>query len=135
AVARLNVDRHDLAGRITLYQGDGLLAVPNRRYDLILCNPPYVNSQSMAELPPEFQAEPGLALAGGSDGMDFIRTLLRDAPAAMNENAVLVLEIGNERAHFKHAFRRLETAWLETSAGDDQVVLITRAALAERRWS
>ncbi len=130
AVARLNVDRHDLAGRVTLHQGDGLLAVPNRRYDLILCNPPYVNSQSMAELPPEFQAEPGLALAGGSDGMDFIRTLLRDAPAAMNENAVLVLEIGHERAHFEQAFPTLDPVWLPCSAGDDQLLLLTREALA-----
>lgn len=129
AVARLNVDRHDLAGRITLHQGDGLMAVPNRRYDLILCNPPYVNSRSMAELPPEFQAEPSLALAGGSDGMDFIRTLLRDAPAAMNENAVLVLEIGHERAHFEQAFPTLDPVWLPCSAGDDQLLLLTRQAL------
>ena len=131
AVARLNVDRHGMADRITLYQGDGLAAVAGRRYDLILCNPPYVNSASMAALPAEFRAEPVMALAGGADGMDFIRTLLRDAPAAMTDDAVLVLEIGNERAHFEHAFPTLEAAWLPTSAGDDQVLLITRSALVE----
>ena len=98
-------------------------------WDLILCNPPYVNAQSMAALPPEYLAEPELALAGGTDGMDFIRHLLREAPARMSEYAVLVLEIGNERAHFETAFPTLPVFWLDTSAGDDQVLLITQAAL------
>ena len=134
AVARINVDKHAMGKRISLMRSDLFKAVRGP-YDLILCNPPYVNTQSMKALPAEYQAEPALALAGGDDGMDLVRTILRDAPKHMTVDAVLVLEIGNERAHFEHAFRRLETAWLETSAGDDQVVLITRAALAERRWS
>ncbi|HEY6132721.1 MAG TPA: 50S ribosomal protein L3 N(5)-glutamine methyltransferase [Rubrivivax sp.] len=125
AVARTNVDRHGLGDRIRLLQGDGLGAAPGR-YDLILCNPPYVNSTSMAALPAEYRAEPALALAGGDDGMDFIRTLLHDAPAHLNDGALLVLEIGHERAHFESAFPALEVAWLPTSAGDDQVLLITR---------
>ena len=128
AVARINVDKHDLATRITLHTSDGLSALPGP-YDLILCNPPYVNSSSMAALPAEYQAEPVLALAGGADGMDFIRQLLRDAPARMAEHAVMVLEIGNERAYFDAAFPTLEAIWLETSAGDDQVLLLTRAAI------
>ena len=128
AVARINVDKHDLAGRITLHTSDGLAALTGP-YDLILCNPPYVNSRSMAALPAEYQAEPVLALAGGADGMDFIRQLLRDAPARMAEHAVMVLEIGNERAYFDAAFPTLEAIWLETSAGDDQVLLLTRAAI------
>ncbi len=128
AVARINVEKHQLADRITLHQGDGLAAVQGP-YDLILCNPPYVNAQSMAGLPAEYRAEPALALAGGTDGMDFIRTLLRDAPAKMTEHAVLVLEIGHEREHFERAFPTLEAVWLPTSAGDDQVLLLTRDAL------
>ena len=128
AVARINVDKHDLAGRITLHTSDGLAALTGP-YDLILCNPPYVNSSSMAALPAEYLAEPVLALAGGTDGMDFIRQLLRDAPARMAEHAVMVLEIGNERAYFDAAFPTLEAIWLETSAGDDQVLLLTRAAI------
>jgi ribosomal protein L3 glutamine methyltransferase len=128
AVARINVDDHGLAQRITLLQSDGLASV-HGPYDLILCNPPYVNTQSMAALPAEYQAEPALALAGGADGMDFIRALLHDAPAHMNEHAALVLEIGNEREHFEVAFPALEVVWLETSAGEDQVLLITRDAL------
>ncbi|WP_395699327.1 50S ribosomal protein L3 N(5)-glutamine methyltransferase [Aquabacterium sp.] len=130
AVARLNIERHGLAARIAVYQGDGLAAVAGRRYDLILCNPPYVNSGSMATLPAEYRAEPALALAGGTDGMDFVRSLLREAPAAMTDEAVLVLEIGHERGHFEAAFPQLQPVWLPTSAGDDQVLLLTRAALA-----
>ena len=129
AVARINVDRHGLQDRIRLLHSDGLAACPGP-YDLILCNPPYVNAQSMAQLPPEYRAEPTLALAGGSDGMDFIRHLLREAPAVMTEDAVLVLEIGNERAHFEAAFPQLPVFWLDTSAGCDQVLLIERAALS-----
>ena len=127
-VARINVDRHGLGERIRLVQSDGLAGLPGP-YDLILCNPPYVNAQSMDSLPAEYRAEPELALAGGADGMDFVRTLLRDAPARMSAHAVLVLEIGNEREHFEAAFPQLEAVWLETSAGDDQVLLLTRQAI------
>ena len=129
AVARINLDRHQLASRITLIESDGLAACPGH-YDLILCNPPYVNATSMAALPAEFRAEPALALAGGIDGMDFIRTLFLNAAAQMNENAVLVLEIGNERENFERAFPHLEPLWFETSAGSDQVLLLTREQLA-----
>lgn len=127
-VAAINVTRHELDARIRLVESDGLTALPGP-WDLILCNPPYVNSSSMAALPAEYRAEPELALAGGTDGMDFIRALLAAAPATMSERAVLVLEIGNERDHFETAFPRLEAIWLETSAGDDQVLLLTREAL------
>ena len=127
-VARINVARHGLDDRVRLLHSDGMAATQGP-YDLILCNPPYVNASSMSQLPAEYLAEPALALAGGADGMDFIRALLRDAPARMTERAVLVLEIGNERGHFEAAFPRLEVVWLETSAGEDQVLLVTREAL------
>jgi ribosomal protein L3 glutamine methyltransferase len=127
-VASINLTRHQLDARVRLIHSDGLAAVAGP-YDLMLCNPPYVNSASMAELPAEYRAEPELALAGGSDGMDFVRRLFADAPSRMSEQAVLVLEIGNERAHFEAAFPRLEVVWLETSAGEDQVLLVTRDAL------
>ncbi len=131
-VARINVDRHGLGKRIRLVESS-LFDHVSGPYDLILCNPPYVSSASMAELPPEYRAEPEIALAGGSDGMDLVRRILADAPAHLSASGVLVLEIGHERAHFEHAFRRLEAAWLETSAGADQVLLVTRDALAKRR--
>jgi ribosomal protein L3 glutamine methyltransferase len=128
AVAKLNIERHNLVLRVRLLQGDGLAGAEGA-YDLILCNPPYVNSASMAALPAEYRAEPELALAGGSDGMDFIRELLRAAPAALNDDGVLVLEIGNEREHFEAAFPALEVVWLETSSGADQVLLVTKENL------
>ena len=132
AVARINIDKHALGSRITLIESDGLAAchgLTNGGYDLILCNPPYVNAASMAALPAEFKAEPALALGGGSDGMDFVRSLFLTATAHMSENAVLVLEIGNESENFKLAFPRLEPLWFETSAGPDQVMLLTREQL------
>ena len=128
AVARINVDRHHLQDRIALLQSDGLQACADR-YDLILCNPPYVNAASMQALPQEYRAEPSLALAGGTDGMDFVRSLLAAAPAHLSEHGVLVLEIGNEREHFERAFPQLAPVWLDTSAGADQVLLLTRDAL------
>ena len=132
AVARINVDKHGLHERITLLTSDGLAQV-HGPYDLILCNPPYVNAASMAALPPEFKAEPTMALdgnqAGSADGMDFVRSLLAQAPAHMTPGAVLLLEIGNEREHFEAAFPQLEPVWLATSAGEDQVLLLTREAL------
>ena len=129
AVARINIDRHALADRIQLIESDGLAACPGP-YDLIVCNPPYVNAASMAALPAEFRAEPALALAGGEDGMDFIRALFHDAVQHMSENAVLVLEIGNERENFERAFPALTPLWFETSAGSDQVLLLTRQELS-----
>jgi len=129
-VAAINVTRHQLDARITLLESDGLAKVRGP-YDLILCNPPYVNAESMAGLPAEYRAEPELALAGGADGMDFIRRLFADAPACMSESAVLVLEIGNERSHFEAAFPQLEVVWLATSAGEDQVLLVPRESLLQ----
>ena len=128
AVAAINVERHALQDRVQLMLSDGLSALPGP-FDLILCNPPYVCQASMDALPAEYRAEPELALAGGTDGMDFVRQLFKDAPSRMSEHAVLVLEIGNEVEHFVAAFPELEVAWLDTSAGDDQVLLITREAL------
>lgn len=127
-VARRNVERHGVADRVHLRQGDGLAAAPGR-YDLVLCNPPYVNRASMQALPAEYRAEPALALDGGEDGMAFIRPLLRDLPAHLNPGGLLLLEIGHERDHFEAAFPHLQPVWLSTSAGDDAVLLLTREHL------
>lgn len=128
AVARINMDRHRLAERIALIESDGLQHCAGP-YDLIICNPPYVNADSMARLPAEFRAEPSLALAGGADGMDFVRQLLAQAARRLSHEGVLVLEIGNERNHFERAFPALSPVWMPTSAGDEQVLLLTREQL------
>jgi ribosomal protein L3 glutamine methyltransferase len=129
AVAWTNVERHQLGTRIRLRQGDGLAAADGR-YDLILCNPPYVNQISMQQLPAEYRAEPAVALDGGTDGMDFIRRLLPGIAPHLQPQGALVLEIGNERPHFEAAFPQLQPLWLDTSGGDDQVLLLTAQALA-----
>jgi ribosomal protein L3 glutamine methyltransferase len=136
AVAAINVQKHGLQDRITLVASDGLAAPELTAlgpFDLIVCNPPYVNRQSMADLPPEYRAEPAMALDGnldgGTDGMDFVRSLLQSVAAHLNPQGVLVLEIGNERPYFEAAFPSLEVIWLETSAGEDQVLLLTRETL------
>ena len=137
-VAHINVANHGLQQRITVLQADGLdlqLLASHGPFDLLLCNPPYVNAASMQTLPPEYQAEPALALdgnaAGSVDGMDFVRALLKDAAKALSPDGVLVLEVGNERDYFETAFPRLAAIWLQTSAGEDQVVLLTKSALAD----
>ena len=132
AVARINVDKHALQDRITLLQSDGLANVQGP-YDLILCNPPYVNARSMAALPAEYQAEPAMALGSGDDGMDFCRAFIgvlrADPDRYLTEEGVVVLEIGNEREHFEAAFPDLPVFWLATSSGDEQLLLFTREAL------
>lgn len=131
-VASINVKKYALQDRVALVASDGFQSTALQQrgpFDLIVCNPPYVNAQSMFELPPEYRAEPALALAGGTDGMDFIRTLFAEAHAHMTDGGVLVLEIGNEHGHFASAFPELEVVWLETSAGEDQVLLVTQEAL------
>ncbi len=128
AVAKINVEKHHLTDRVQLVQSDGLKAL-TQKFDCIICNPPYVCEASMQGLPQEYKAEPMLALAGGADGMDFIRQLFLDLPLRMKDKAILVLEIGNEREHFEAAFPHLEAIWLDTSAGEDQVLLLTKEAL------
>lgn len=140
AVAAINVERHGLQARMRLVQSDGMNAPELQAagpFDLILCNPPYVNAQSMAELPQEYLAEPFLALDGNrhgsGDGMDFVRDLFKTVTTHMTANAVLVLEIGHERSYFEAAFPHLNAVWLDTSAGADQVLLLTREALEHPR--
>ena len=135
-VAAINVAQHALQARVHVLHSDGLDApalAANGPFDLVLCNPPYVNAQSMAALPPEFRAEPALALdgntEGGHDGRDFVRRLLRELPRHLSPQGVLVLEIGHERAFFEAAFPALPAVWLPTSAGEDQVLLLTREHL------
>lgn len=128
AVAKINVEKHHLTDRVQLVQSDGLKAL-TQKFDCIICNPPYVCEASMQDLPQEYKAEPMLALAGGADGMDFIRQMFIDLPFRMKDKAILVLEIGNEREHFEAAFPHLEAIWLDTSAGEDQVLLLTKEAL------
>lgn len=124
-VAKKNVAEYELQDRVTLYQSDLYEKLPAKKYDLIVTNPPYVNSVSMLKLPPEYLAEPQLALAGGDDGMDLVRRIVAGAKERLTPSGVLVVEIGNEFAHAEAAFAELELTWLSTSAGDESVFLLT----------
>jgi len=128
-VARRNVSDYGLEERIRLVRGD-LFAGLTGPYQLIVSNPPYVNADSMAALPPEYRAEPQMALAGGQDGLDIVRRILSGAGAALDRDGLLVVEIGHNRKTLERAFARLPFTWLETSGGDGFVFLLTGAQLA-----
>jgi ribosomal protein L3 glutamine methyltransferase len=125
AVARRNVDDYALQDRITLVESDLYSKLPPQKYDLIVSNPPYVNTGSMEKLPQEYRHEPSLALAGGVDGMDLVRKIVARAKEYLTPEGVLIVEIGNEREHMQAAFPDLELTWITTSAGDDMVFLLT----------
>ncbi|HLU04896.1 MAG TPA: 50S ribosomal protein L3 N(5)-glutamine methyltransferase, partial [Advenella sp.] len=131
-LAQRNVDMYQLGERINVLQGDLYTPLEKQRYDIIVCNPPYVNSTTMAQLPSEYQHEPALALAGGDDGMDIIRNILDQAAAHLSDNGFIVLEIGNEYENFMNAFPALNPVFLETAEGDDSVLLLTREQLQPR---
>jgi ribosomal protein L3 glutamine methyltransferase len=128
SLAAKNIDRHNLNEQIEIYQGDLFESLPSPNeenlFDLIICNPPYVNARSMANLPPEYHAEPEISLAGGADGMNIIRKIIANAKDYLKPEGALVLEIGNEAKNFSDAFPEISVTWLEVSAGDDQVLLI-----------
>lgn len=130
-VAKRNVETYELQDRITLIESDLYTHVPDKKYDLIITNPPYVNSSSMAKLPKEYMHEPQLALAGGEDGMDLVRKIVAGAAQRLTEDGLLMVEIGNERHFAEAAFPDLSLTWLSTSAGDDMVFLVEASQLAE----
>ena len=124
-VAKRNVEEYELGHRINLIESDLYANVPEYKFDLIITNPPYVNSGSMEKLPPEYLREPQIALAGGTDGMDLVRKIVAGAGQRLTPNGLLMVEIGNEREFAEAAFPDLNLTWLTTSAGDDMVFLIT----------
>ncbi len=129
-VALINVEQHGLKDRLNLHHGSLYDPLPvSAQYDLILSNPPYVNSASMQKLPPEYRHEPSLALAGGDDGMDVVRTIIEQAPAHLRDDGFLLIEIGHERPFFEAVFPELEPVWLDTAEASDQILLLTKEQL------
>ena len=121
AVARRNVEEHGLDDRISLHQGDLFAPVGGRRYDLILTNPPYVDAEAVAAFPPEYAAEPKLAHAGGADGLDIVRRIVREAGDHLNDGGSLVCEIGRGRSLLEEEWPDLELVWLDTRESDGEV--------------
>jgi len=128
-VAARNVSDYHFDDRITLTRSDLFSAVASKRYDVILCNPPYVNDASMAKLPKEYLHEPKVALAGGADGMRLIKTIVRQARGHLKRGGMLIVEVGDGRAAAEKAFNDLHLTWLTTSAGDDMVFLARQEEL------
>jgi ribosomal protein L3 glutamine methyltransferase len=125
AVAERNIRDYKLEGRVNPIASDLYQNVPFKKYDLIVSNPPYVNSASMGKLPQEYLREPQIALDGGSDGMDLVRKIVAGAADYLTPDGILMVEIGNEREFAEAAFGHLGLTWLTTSAGDDMVFLLT----------
>lgn len=130
AVAERNVKDYGLEGRVRLVESDVFKGLADRRYDLILSNPPYVTDASMAKLPPEYKREPKLALAGGPDGMAVIRRLLQEAAAHLKPGGLMFVEVGGERATVERKFGDVPMTWITTSAGDDMVFMVRQEELA-----
>jgi ribosomal protein L3 glutamine methyltransferase len=129
AVAQRNVADYGLADRVNLIRSDLFDNLPEKSYDLIISNPPYVNALAMESLPPEYRAEPELALAGGDDGLDAVRVILKHAPRFLAPNGTLVVEVGQNKDAAEVAFPRLPFVWLETPSAEDSVFLLKREEL------
>lgn len=128
-VASINIRNYDLMNRINLIHSDLSTRLQGKRYDLIISNPPYVNAASMATLPEEYCHEPAIALAGGLDGLDIVYRILREAADHLTEDGLLIMEIGHNQAEIEQVFPQLSCTWLETSAGDQFVLMVRRRDL------
>jgi ribosomal protein L3 glutamine methyltransferase len=129
AVAQGNVDDYGLGEQIELIRSDLFAGLGNRRYDLIVSNPPYVDAEAMADLPAEYRHEPEMALASGPDGLDAVRAILREAPKYLNPGGLLAVELGHNRAAVEAAFPDLELMWPEVEWDADTVFLVHREQL------
>jgi ribosomal protein L3 glutamine methyltransferase len=133
AVAQRNVADYGLAGRVNLIRSDLFANLPEKSYDLVISNPPYVTAVAMEDLPPEYRHEPVLALSGGDDGLDAVRTILKEAPRFLAPGGTLVVEVGHNRAAMEQAFPRLPFVWLEAASSSESVFLLKREDLAGHR--
>ena len=131
AVAERNVADYSLYDRIELIHSDAFKNLAGRKFDLIVSNPPYVNAESVARLPPEYLHEPELALGSGEDGLDFTRIILREAKKHLTDNGMLIVEIGHNRDTLEAAYPTLPFTWLDTAAGDEYVFLLHAADLPD----
>jgi ribosomal protein L3 glutamine methyltransferase len=132
-VAQQNVLEHRMQDRIELLQGDLFAPVAGRRYDLIVCNPPYVDAPAMAKLPPEHRHEPALALAAGDDGLDIVHRILAEAPAHLNDTGGLLCEVGRGREPLSEAYPALDFHWLDTADSEGEVFWLSARALKKAK--
>jgi ribosomal protein L3 glutamine methyltransferase len=129
AVSNINIANYDLAQQVTAIQSDMFSALAGKNYDVIISNPPYVDASSMATLPTEYRNEPQLALGSGDAGLDHTHALLRQASDYLNDEGILIVEIGHNRDALLAAYPNVSFVWLDTSAGDQFVFLLTKPQL------
>jgi ribosomal protein L3 glutamine methyltransferase len=136
AVATMNIAGHDVGDRVTAVVSDLFAGLDSeKRFDLIVSNPPYVDLDDLASMPEEYQYEPALALASGNDGLDFTRRLLREAEHYLTQDGVLVVEVGNSSQALGLAFPKVSFVWIDFDEGDGGVFMLTREELVEHRES
>lgn len=131
AVAAINIAQHSVQQQVHLMESDLFAGLQGQRYDLIVCNPPYVDAEDMSSLPDEYRHEPALALASGVDGLDFTRRLLREAREFLTDDGVLIVEVGNSAAALDAAFPAVPFTWLAFDRGGDGVFTLTAAELQQ----
>ncbi|MEM9243036.1 MAG: 50S ribosomal protein L3 N(5)-glutamine methyltransferase [Pseudomonadota bacterium] len=128
-VAQINVGQHDLLTQVNLIQSDLFTELADKKYDIIISNPPYVDEQDMMSLPQEYRHEPDHALASGNDGLNHVKAILRSAPDFLNDGGILVVEVGNSREALEHLLPRAPFVWLEFEHGGEGVFLLTKEEL------
>lgn len=131
AVTRINIERHGVSSRVRAIRSDVFSSLVNQRYDVIVSNPPYVGDEELASLPAEYGREPRLGLHGGSDGLDIVRKILREAPEHLEPNGILIVEVGNSEDALVAAFPRAPFTWLEFERGGGGVFVLTAEQLNE----
>jgi ribosomal protein L3 glutamine methyltransferase len=131
AVCNINIGNYELQDQITAIQSDMFTALKGKKYDLIISNPPYVDAPSMAKLPTEYRNEPQIALGSGVAGLDHTHTILREAAKHLNDEGILVVEIGHNRDALEAAYPNIEFTWLQVESGDQFVFLLTKAQLID----
>lgn len=124
-VANQNIERHDLDARVFTVQGDGFEGLPGQRFDLIVSNPPYVDAEDFADMPPEYHHEPALGLACGDDGLDLVRRMLAEAADHLTEHGLLVVEVGNSQVHVQDLYPEVDFTWFEFEHGGHGVFGLT----------
>jgi len=128
-IAQKNIETYDLINRVTLLEGDVFEPVKNKKYDLIICNPPYVDAFEMENLPPEFQHEPRLALEAGNDGLDIVRKILQQAHNYLNDKGLLIVEVGASQPTLLETYPDVDFIFPDFKRGGDGVFLLTKQQL------